>query len=142
MSLYVVDTDHLSLLRRGHPAVVARVQSVPPRDLAITVITIEEQLRGWFTQVRKARDALELFGAYEGLRQVAETGAHIRVLPFSLGAVHRYLDLRRRLPRLGKLDLAISAIALESQGTLVTRNRRDYEQVPGLAFEDWSAPVG
>lgn len=57
MSLYVLDTDHVTLLRKGHAAVASRVAAVPEKDIAVTIITIEEQFRGWFTQVRKARDA-------------------------------------------------------------------------------------
>ena len=71
---------------------------------------------------------------------MAETSKYIRVLPFTSGAVEGYLDLRRQLPRLGKMDLSIAAIALEYDGMVVTRNRRDFEQVPRLHLEDWSQP--
>jgi tRNA(fMet)-specific endonuclease VapC len=76
--------------------------------------------------------------AYQGLFEVAETSKYIRVLPFTSRAVERYLALRRELPRLGKIDLSIAAIALDYDGIVVTRNRRDFEQVPDLQIEDWS----
>jgi hypothetical protein len=56
MSYYLLDSDHLSLLRRGHPEVVARVGERSPAEIAISIISIEEQFCGWFTQVRKARN--------------------------------------------------------------------------------------
>jgi tRNA(fMet)-specific endonuclease VapC len=140
MSLYVLDTDHLSLYRYGHPEVSAHIEATPADQLAVTIITIEEQLRAWYTQVRRARDKDALARAYQGLFEVAETSKYIRVLPFTSGAVEGYLDLRRQLPRLGKMDLSIAAIALDYGGILVTRNRRDFEQVPHLELENWSQP--
>jgi len=56
MSLYVLDTDTLTLAERGHPDVSRRIQSMAPPQLAITVISIEEQLTGWYTLLRKTKD--------------------------------------------------------------------------------------
>jgi tRNA(fMet)-specific endonuclease VapC len=47
MSLYVLDTDILTLYRQAHPLVRQRVAAQPPDDLAITVISVEEMLSGW-----------------------------------------------------------------------------------------------
>lgn len=138
MSLYVLDTDHLTLLRKGQAEVVSRVAATPQTDIAITIISIEEQFRGWFTQVRKARDAARLARAYAGLFDVIDMAKTLPVLPFSPAAVDRYVDLKKTLPRLGKQDLAIASVALEFNATLVTRNRQDFEPVPNLRIEDWS----
>ncbi len=140
MSLYVLDTDHLTLLHYGHAEVVARMEATPEEERAITIISVEEQLRAWFTQVRKARDAAQLARAYHGLSQVVETAKSVRVLPFMPSAIERFLELRKALRRVGKFDLAIAAIVLNYDGTVVTRNRQDFGQVPGLRVEDWSRP--
>jgi tRNA(fMet)-specific endonuclease VapC len=139
MSLYVPDTDHLTLLRQGQATVVARVAATAVSDMAITIVSIEEQLRGWFTQVRKARGADGLARAYQGLSDVVDLAKSVRVLPFSRTAVDRYLYLRRTVRRVGKQDLAIAAIVLDHDATVVTRNRRDFGQVPHLRVEDWSS---
>ena len=87
MSLYVLDTDHLSLYRYGHPEVSAHIEATPADQLAVTIITIEEQLRAWYTQIRRARDRDQLARAYQGLFEVAETSKYIRVLPFTSRAI-------------------------------------------------------
>ena len=118
---------------------MTRAVLVPRDRLATTVITFEEQVSGWYTAVRKARDAIKLARAYEGLLEVARTAQVIRILPFPRAAIDLYLDLKKQHPRLGKMDLAIAAIALHNNATLVTRNRQDFEQIAGLILEDWSA---
>lgn len=44
--LYILDTDHLSLLQRGHPLVLARLASVPVAQRAVRIVTVDEQLQG------------------------------------------------------------------------------------------------
>jgi tRNA(fMet)-specific endonuclease VapC len=138
--LYVLDTDHLSLYRHGHKTVSARIEATPASDLAITIVTIEEQLTGWYTQIRKARNIDQLERAYRGLVDVIDSARRIQILPFHRAALEEYVGLRKLVKRVGKMDLAISAIVLKHNGTVVTRNRSDFELVPGLVIEDWSKP--
>jgi tRNA(fMet)-specific endonuclease VapC len=72
MSLWVLDIDMLTLWLRGQETVVARVATIPPQQLAVMIITIEEVLGGWYTQVRQARDDQQLAWAYEALQQTVE----------------------------------------------------------------------
>ncbi len=67
MTLYILDTDTLSLLQHGHPKVSQECAARRPSDLAITVISVEEQLSGWYTVLRKSRRPEDLARAYQRL---------------------------------------------------------------------------
>lgn len=138
MTLYVLDTDHISLYQKLHPQVTVRIKATEGQDLAVTIISAEEQLRGWFDAIRQANSGERLQWAYLGLRQGIKYFNTIRVLDFSQGALNRYLALREAKIRIGTQDLRIAAIVLSLNGTLITRNRRDFVQVPGLKIEDWT----
>ncbi len=62
----------------------------------------------------------------------------IQILPFDQAANAQYEALRKQKIRVGTQDLRIAAIALSVNGTVVTRNWRDFQKVPGLALEDWT----
>jgi tRNA(fMet)-specific endonuclease VapC len=40
--------------------------------------------------------------------------------------------------KIGRTDLRIAATALENGAIVVTRNIRDFQQIPALTIEDWS----
>src|SRR4051812_30404990 len=64
MSLYVFDTDMLSLYHHGHPVVIQNVVLHLSAGLALMVITIEEQLSGWYTLLRRAKTHAQTVDAY------------------------------------------------------------------------------
>lgn len=56
--MYLLDTDHMSLLDRGGlvgSVLQARLQAIPPDDVATTIITYEEQVRGWIARIARLR---------------------------------------------------------------------------------------
>ncbi|HZG68977.1 MAG TPA: hypothetical protein VEZ12_19735, partial [Herpetosiphonaceae bacterium] len=55
--IYLLDTDHVTLEQHGHPSVTARVRLAGPSQVAISVITVEEQMRGWLAVIRGATTA-------------------------------------------------------------------------------------
>lgn len=138
MTLYILDADHISLYQKSHPQVVSRVRVTDAQEIAVPIISAEEQLRGWFDAIRQATSGERLQWAYLGLRQGIEYFNTIRVLDFTEAALGRYLALRAAKIRIGTQDLRIAAIVLAFGGTLITRNQRDFTQVPGLRIEDWT----
>ena len=126
MSLWVLETDMLTLWFRGRETVAARVAATPQQQLAVMIITVEEILRGWYTQIRQARDDQQLARAYQALQETVEFTRSIQLLPFDLPGIRRYRQLRIHHRRIGTNDLRIAAIVLEQQGILVTRNTTDF----------------
>jgi tRNA(fMet)-specific endonuclease VapC len=62
----------------------------------------------------------------------------INILPFDAASNSIFSELVRQKIRIGTMDLRIAAITISMQGILVTRNRRDFTEIPNLTIEDWS----
>ena len=142
MPLYALDTDTLSLLRRGHPAVTRRVGSVPPAEFAVTVITLDEQISGWYTYLRKATRPVEIERAYGELAATVKFYGRFNILNFTQPAIMRFDAMLKQKLQIRANDLRIAAIALEAGAIVVTANTRDFGRVPGLSIEDRSVPSG
>lgn len=138
MTLFVLDTDHLSLYQRGIEPLLSRLLSHPPDELAITIITIEEQLRGRLAQVRKATTAARLVESYRWLGETFDQLSRLPVLDFNGPAATVYERLLSQKLRIGTQDLRIAAVVLSRSGVLLTRNRQDFARVPGLQLSDWT----
>src|SRR5947209_18193909 len=107
MSLYVLDTDILTLFQRNHAAVMAHVAEHSSDEVAISVVTVEEQLSGWYAQLRKAKGPERLAWAYRQLAANVRFLAGVRILDFEEPAMQRYQDLKRLRLKVGKMDLQI-----------------------------------
>ena|SRR5437879_2056447 len=138
MSLYILDTDTVTLFAEGHQLVTRRVREQAPEDVAITVLTVEEQLSGWYTQVRKAKRPERLALAYRELARSVRFLSRLQIVDYTQAAMQRYEQLRKQKVKIRRMDLRIAVTVLEYGGILVTRNSRDFKLVPGLEFEDWS----
>jgi tRNA(fMet)-specific endonuclease VapC len=140
MSEYVLDTDHVSLFQRGHPQVVAHVLAPPADRLAVTIGTVEEQLRGRLSQIRNASSGPSRVQGYARPHDAVDFFSQIRILDLDAIADTHDEALRQQRLRIGSQDLRIAAIVLAVGGILVTRNAGDFRQVPDLLSEDWSQP--
>ncbi len=138
MTLYILDTDHFSLNQRGFPALKTRLMQLPIEDVAITVITVEEQLKGWLAYISKATTAESRVNGYHRLKEAVFDFGRIQVLEYDASVDSQFHQLRQQKIRIGSQDLRIAAITLVHNGILVTRNTKDFSQVPGLQIEDWT----
>ncbi|VXD24327.1 type II toxin-antitoxin system VapC family toxin [Planktothrix paucivesiculata] len=138
MSLWVLDTDHITLFENQHPVVIQRVMETDPDEITVTIITVEEQMKGWLNAIQQSSQSNRLIWGYKGLQDGLKFFQTIQVLDFDQDAYNCYIELVRQKVRIGTRDLRIAATVISKNGILVTRNRQDFERVPGLRFEDWS----
>ncbi len=141
--MFILDTDHFTLLEWGSGAVGQqlheRIRALPEGEVVTTIITFEEQTRGWLAFQARARTLEQQVKAYRRLKRHLDSYLEIQVLEFSSEAAAEFERLQRLRLRVGTMDLKIAAIALAHQATVLTRNRKDFNRIPDLQVEDWSA---
>lgn len=135
---YLLDTDHISLFQRRHPQVVTRVLAAPASELAVSIVSVGEQLQGRLTVIRRARSQAEAARGYSRLRETLTFYQNMDVIGFDEVAARQFATLRGHGVRIGTQDLRIAATAMVAGLVVVTRNSRDFVQVPGLIVEDWT----
>jgi tRNA(fMet)-specific endonuclease VapC len=137
--MFVLDTDTLTHLLRGNEKVSQRRSQVTD-DVVLTVITRIEVLQGRFAAILKAADGEQLQQAQHRLAESERQLASFDILPIDAPTASEFERLltTKGLRRIGRGDLLIAAIALANRAKLVTRNLRDFHQVPGLQIENWA----
>ncbi len=115
----------------------AKIDAHSPQDLSITVITVEEELAGWYTLLRQVRRPEEQAQVYQRLAEAIPLLARWQILPMTHAGILRYEGLKRMNLNVREMDLRIAAIVLEHDAVLATRNVGDFERIPGLVIEDW-----
>jgi tRNA(fMet)-specific endonuclease VapC len=141
--MVVLDTDHMSLLEwsgtQGSVRLRARLAALPPAEVVTSIISYEEQVRGWMAYIALLRSVTQQVDAYRRLHRQLDNYCRIPIPVFDGPAAATFQQLRRTRLRMGTMDLKIAAIVLSREATLLSRNLADFGQVPGLQVEDWTA---
>jgi tRNA(fMet)-specific endonuclease VapC len=116
----------------------ARLSEFPPNEIATSIITFEEQMRGWMDFIAKAKSIEKQISAYEKLGRFLESYRFIPIVQFDENASKVFQDLKSRKIRVGTMDLKIASIAISQNALLISRNLSDYLQIPNLRVEDWT----
>lgn len=140
--MLILDTDYVSLLEwPDHPLaqqIMRRLVQEPAGEVATTIISFEEQTRGWLAALAKAKLVKDQIDRYRQLKQMLQLYCSMNVMDYEEHAAIELQQLRKNKVRIGTMDLKIAAIALANKATLLTRNFSDFSKVPGLKFEDWT----
>ena len=113
MTLWVLDTDHLSLLERGNFKIQTRLRQMDASSVVITIVTAEEKMKGRLAAINSLSgieriDRLAV--AYRALQSTIEDLQMLSILPFSELARDKYRELLEQKIRVGSHDLRIVAL--------------------------------
>jgi predicted nucleic acid-binding protein len=132
--MIILDSDIFTLLHYRHASVVRHYDAVPEDEqLAVTVVTRMEVLRGRTDSLLKAANAEELLTAARRLRETEMTLDDFLVLHTDEKAAgHFKALLGQKKLKMRRPDMLIACIALAHEALLVTRNTKDFNKVSGL----------
>ena len=128
--MWQIDTNTVIAYFNGDTQVAARLKLLLP-EVAISSLVLAELLYGARASAR----------ATENLERVRQFLAIVPVVDFDESSAEAYsqirLALRRKGRPTGEVDALIASVAVAHGATLVTHNTKHFEQIEGLALEDW-----
>lgn len=121
----------IHFLKGEHPTIRENLLATPPGEIKIPVIVHSELLYGVQKSSRKK----------ENFRKVREFLMPFEIVSYTKEMSGIYADIRVECEKKGKPigpnDLLIAAIVLANNGTLATRNTKEFSRIPGLKLTEW-----
>jgi tRNA(fMet)-specific endonuclease VapC len=137
----VLDTDVLSIVQRAdgpeYDNLVDRLDSAG-EEVAVSIVSFEEQMRGWLAFIARAKTANQQIKGYARLHALLEDFSTRPILDFDQPSALEFERLKASRVRIGTMDLKIAAISLAHDALLLSRNLTDFRKVPMLRVDDWS----
>ncbi|WP_157018261.1 type II toxin-antitoxin system VapC family toxin [Mesorhizobium xinjiangense] len=127
--MYLLDSNSVIAVLKGHLGLLSRMRAHRPREFAISSIVAHELY----------------YGAYKSQR-VQENLARIdsllfEILPFDGEDARCASEIRADLAAagtpIGPYDILIAGQALSRGLTLITHNMREFQRIRSLRIEDW-----
>ena len=92
--MIVLDTDHISLLQHSDSPegqrLLRRLDLSIDQEIVTTVVTVEEQMRGWLRIIARYRDLHQQRPYYDKLISFIRFFSHWRILPFGCRRSNRF----------------------------------------------------
>jgi tRNA(fMet)-specific endonuclease VapC len=137
----ILDTDVLSIVQRAdgqeYDNLVERLDAEDD-EVAVSIVSFEEQMRGWLAFIAKANSSNQQIKGYAKLHALLADFITRPILDFDQNSVIEFERLKRSRVRIGTMDLKIAAISLAHDALLLSRNLTDFRKVPGLRVDDWT----
>lgn len=141
--MIALDSDHLTVLKYKDSDRAIRLTgrlalaAAGGERITTTVANVEEQMKGWLAAIARERKPRRQVGPYRDLTTLLDFLRRFTILPFNDAAadlVTSYSAIRVKTS-----DKKVAAIARAHDALLLTANKQDFEQFPGLRFENWLA---
>ena len=121
---YLIDTNCcIYLFANSYPALSRRVLATPQGDIGLSTIVFAELALGSMNGKAPPFEALE------------ELAEQMPLLPFDGAAARAYSTLPFRR---GRYDRLLAGHALSLGLAIITRNERDFADIPDLKIENWT----
>lgn len=130
---YLLDTNIFIAALKAHPAVRARLESLPASSIMLSPVVLGELETGVEKSTQVERNRKRLDEVVTGLAVPSLDAAT------SLNYARIRAVLERQGTPIGGNDLWIAAHALALGAVLVTDNVKEFARVPGLVVENWLA---
>lgn len=107
--MILLDTDHLTVLKYlgslQYARLRARMAASSDQEFATTIVSAEEQLRGWLAEINRQHDPQQQVIAYDSLQKLLNFLSGFSLIEFDEKAAAEFLRLRKAKVRIGTLDL-------------------------------------
>jgi tRNA(fMet)-specific endonuclease VapC len=131
---YILDTNAVSALMKGDPAVVERLAAEEPAHVAVPQPVLAEMAFG-IERLPRSKRRTALQARFDLLCAELPRADWSDAVSPTYGRIKATLE--RRGNRIEDFDAAIAAHALALDATLVTANLDHMTRIPGLRVEDW-----
>ena len=134
------DTNVLTEILMGNDAFVQRAAAIPVNQQALQIVVAEEIIRGRLNVIRQAeagKSRVTVEKAYRLFEDTLQDMRQFLILSHTAQAEALYDAWRKMKVRVSTHDLRIGAICVSHAATLISRNRRDLERIPGLTVDFW-----
>jgi tRNA(fMet)-specific endonuclease VapC len=128
---YLLDSNAVIALMKGHAGLHAELRKHQPRDFGISAVVAHELFYGAY----KSRRTQENLARVDAL--------HFDILEFDADDARKAGEIRAALTAagtpIGPYDVLIAGQAVARGLTLITNNVSEFQRVSGLTLEDWQS---
>ena len=129
--MHCLDSDAVIAHFRGDASVKEVLKRFSEEELCVTPVILCELYRGAYLSANLEKN----MALIENLLQ------RVNILNFDLPACEIFGKFYKTLKESGKLtqdsDLMTASICISNDVTLITRNKRHFENIKGLKIEEW-----